>query len=425
MRSEKQDVKENAVEQPTGRAQVVVIGLGYIGLPTAAVLAQAGLDVLGVDVNTRTVDLVNAGRPPFSEEGLDAVVAGLVAQGRLRAATAPEGADAFIIAVPTPFTEDRKPDLSYIEQAGRAVAEVLTGGELVVLESTSPPGTTEHLAAVVHSARPDLEGSLCFAHAPERVLPGRIMVEIVENDRIIGGVDEESTRRAVELYSTFTRGEVLATTARTAELAKLTENSFRDVNIAFANELSIIAERQGVDVWELIELANHHPRVNILSPGPGVGGHCIAVDPWFIVAAEPEASRLIATAREVNDSKPEHVIERILARADRFRAPVIAALGITFKADVEDLRESPSRQIVAELARRLPTARILVADPHVQELPAELAEAENVELSELTGALEQADVVALLVDHRGFRDVDATALQEKAVIDTRGIWRRD
>lgn len=408
---------------------VCVVGLGYIGLPTAAVLAQAGKTVVGVDVEQTTVDAINDGRVPFAEEGLEAVVAGVVAQGRLSAGTVMPRADAYIVAVPTPFRGDRAIDLSYIESAAESIAPRLEGGELIVLESTSPPGTTEHMAGVLLRARPDLTdepgspASLHFAHAPERVLPGRIMIEMVDNDRIIGGTTPEAAELTRDLYASFCHGELLLTDARTAEMAKLTENAFRDVNIAFANELSIIAERQGIDVWELIELANHHPRVNILKPGPGVGGHCIAVDPWFIVAAEPEASRLIATAREVNDAKPDHVLRKVLERADRFKKPTVAALGISFKPDIDDLRESPSKEICIALADQLPDAVVLVVEPNIDQLPSELDGRANVELAELDDAVSRADIVLLLVDHTPFKDFDRDRLREKVLIDTRGLWR--
>lgn len=408
---------------------VSVIGLGYIGLPTAAVLAQAGKTVIGVDVKQANVDAINAGTVPFVEEGLETVVAGVVAQGKLSAQLETPEADAYIVSVPTPFKGDHDADLSYIEAAARGIAPKLTGGELVVLESTAPPGATEHMADVILKARPEftlepnLANSLYFSHAPERVLPGRIMIEMVENDRIIGGMSPEAAELNRELYASFCHGELLVTDAKTAEMAKLTENAFRDVNIAFANELSIIADRQGIDVWELIELANHHPRVNILQPGPGVGGHCIAVDPWFIVSADREHSNLIRTAREVNDSKPELVIQKVLEKADKFKNPTVAALGIAFKANIDDLRESPSRNIAGSLAKKLTDGTVLVVEPNVEELPKELAEQKNVELVELGSALERADIVLLMVDHDPFKEIDRELLQEKIVIDTKGLWR--
>ncbi|MBB5830254.1 UDP-N-acetyl-D-mannosaminuronic acid dehydrogenase [Brachybacterium aquaticum] len=408
---------------------VAVIGLGYIGLPTAAVLAQAGKKVIGVDVSQRTVDAVNAGTVPFVEEGLETVVAGTVAQGKLTAQAQTPEADAYIVSVPTPFLADHEADLSYIEAAARGIAPTLSGGELVVLESTAPPGTTEHMADVILEARPDLTRdpglptSLYFSHAPERVLPGRIMIEMVENDRIIGGLTPQAAELNRDLYASFCRGELLLTDSRTAEMAKLTENAFRDVNIAFANELSLITQKQGIDVWELIELANHHPRVNILQPGPGVGGHCIAVDPWFIVSADRENSRLIATARAVNDSKPEAVLAKVLARADRLKNPTVAALGLAFKANIDDLRQSPSKNIAVALTERLGEGTVLVVEPNIDALPPEFDRHDNVELAELDDAVERADIVLLLVDHDPFRALDRDKLQEKVVIDTKGLWR--
>ena len=407
---------------------VSVIGLGYIGLPTAAVLAQAGKRVIGVDLNESVVGAVNEGRVPFVEEGLETVVAGAVARERLSAQVTVPPADAYIVAVPTPFKDGHTADLTYIESAAGSIAEQLQGGELIVLESTSPPGTTERMAEVILENRPDLTAdpglpsSVYFSHAPERVLPGRIMIEMVENDRIVGGTTTEASELTRDLYASFCRGELLITDARTAEMAKLTENAFRDVNIAFANELSLISDQLDIDVWELIDLANHHPRVNILQPGPGVGGHCIAVDPWFIVAAAPETSRLISTARQVNDSKPDAVLQKTLEIAERFKAPRIAALGIAFKANIDDLRQSPSRTIVGNLAEKLSEGTVLVVEPNIDELPSELAERSNVELTELDNALEQADIVLLLVDHAPFKAVDPESLRSKIVLDTKGIW---
>ncbi|GAA1722624.1 UDP-N-acetyl-D-mannosamine dehydrogenase [Brachybacterium phenoliresistens] len=413
---------------PTVRT-LCVIGLGYIGLPTAAVFAQSGLQVIGVDTDASRVAQINAGELPFVEDGLGVVLAGVVAQGRLRAQSTTPSADAYIVSVPTPFTGDHDADLSYIEAAARGIAPHLTGGELLVLESTSPPGATERMGEIVFGERPDLTPSagsphsIYLAHAPERVLPGRIMVEMVENDRIIGGTTPEAATLCRDLYATFCHGELMLTDARTAEMAKLTENAFRDVNIAFANELSIIADRQGIDVWELIELANHHPRVNILQPGPGVGGHCIAVDPWFIVSAEREHAKLIATARNVNDSKPKLVIEKVLERANRLKDPVVAALGIAFKANIDDLRESPSKDIAIALSDRLDHGTVLVVEPNIDQLPPDFDDRANAELTELEDAVSRADIVLLLVDHDDFKGFDREKLQEKVVIDTKGLWR--
>ncbi|RBP62929.1 UDP-N-acetyl-D-mannosaminuronic acid dehydrogenase [Brevibacterium sanguinis] len=413
----------------TLRPSVAVIGLGYIGLPTAAVLASSGADVVGVDINQRTVDVINAGEVPFVEPDMATVVAGVVSQGHLRATTETPHADNYIVAVPTPFKDGMKPDLSYIETAGRQIAPLLQGNELVILESTSPPGATEFLAETVLSERPDLTltpgnpHSIYFAHCPERVLPGRIMIELRTNDRIVGTLNGEAGERARELYELFCEGEFLMTDARTAEMAKLTENAYRDVNIAFANELSVIADNLDINVWELIELANHHPRVNILQPGPGVGGHCIAVDPWFIVASDEKNSSLIRTAREVNDAKPQFVLDKVLPQARRINDVQIAALGLAFKPNIDDLRESPARHIVNQLADELPGANIMAVEPNIDALPAELETRENVTLSELNSAVKVADIVLLLVDHHEFVRLDPASLAQKIVHDTRGVWR--
>ncbi|WFP17755.1 UDP-N-acetyl-D-mannosamine dehydrogenase [Citricoccus muralis] len=408
---------------------VAVIGLGYIGLPTAAILAEHGTRVHGVDVNQKTVDAINAGTVPFVEPDLGEYVERNVKAGNLTASTDTPAADAYIVAVPTPFREDKSADLSYIEAAGRAIAPQLTGDELVILESTSPPGATERLAEVIFEARPDLRegGGLMFAHCPERVLPGKVMTELVTNDRIIGGSSPAAAERAKALYERFCKAELLLTDTRTAEMSKLVENSFRDVNIAFANELSMICQELDIDVWELIELANHHPRVNILQPGPGVGGHCIAVDPWFIVAAAPETSKIIRNAREINDSKPEWVIRQVKAEAydvakDSGRTPVIAAMGLAFKPNIDDLRESPALNIALRLSDEFADSRILAVEPHVNELPARLSQANNIEFSEASAAIEQADIIVLLVDHDVFAGLKPQ-VQGKKVVDTRGQWR--
>jgi UDP-N-acetyl-D-mannosaminuronic acid dehydrogenase len=414
------------------RTTVAVIGLGYIGLPTAAVLATHGADVIGVDVNDKIVEAVNRGEVPLVEPDLSTSVAGAVKQGRLRAESKTPEADVYIVAVPTPFAEGYAPDLSYIDAATDGLAGQLRGDVLVILESTSPPGTTQHMADRILARRPDLslDGSLGrprihVAHCPERVLPGRIMIELVTNDRIVGGLTRMAAEKAKVVYETFCKGEIMLTDAITAEMAKLVENSYRDVNIAFANELSIISTKLGIDVIELIELANHHPRVNILQPGPGVGGHCIAVDPWFIVSAAPEEARLIRMAREVNDSQPEHVIGRVVAMASRFKEPRIAALGLAFKPDIDDLRESPACLIVERLAQELPGAQIAAVEPNVTSLPRELSRFDNVVLTDFEEGVLAADIVVLLVDHAMFKAADKRrlGLREKVVIDTRGAWR--
>jgi UDP-N-acetyl-D-mannosaminuronic acid dehydrogenase len=408
---------------------VAVLGLGYIGLPTSAILANHGIVVKGVDLNEQTVDAINAGRAHIVEPDLESAVAGGVARGTLTAHLSVPEADAFLVAVPTPFREGNQPDLRYVEQATRSIAGVLRGGELVILESTSPPGTTRQMSVWLAQERPDLrfphehpeDPDVHLAHCPERVLPGRIMLELVTNDRLIGGLTAECARRAAELYRVFCLGDVIVTDAASAEMAKLVENSFRDVNIAFANELASVCEHMGLDVWEVIELANKHPRVNVLRPGPGVGGHCIAVDPWFIVAAAPEQSRLIRTAREVNDDRPLEVARQIGEKA----APdgVVACFGLAFKADVDDLRESPAIEVVQRLAAARPDLTLLVVDPHVHQLPAALAQQPNVSLVSMGTALDKSSCVALLVDHADFRDLELSRLTGHVVVDTRGLWR--
>lgn len=409
---------------------VAVLGLGYIGLPTAAILATAGLRVIGMDVNPQVVDSVNAGEVPFTEPELGITVAGAVSRGLLSAQLTVPSAGAYIVAVPTPFDEDKSADLSYIRAAAAGMAPRLRGGELVILESTSPPGTTALMAEEILRVRPDLsvDGAggrpvVLFAHCPERVLPGRIMSELVSNDRIVGGLTPEATEAAAVLYRTFCKGEIHLTDARTAELAKLAENAYRDVNIAFANELSVISDGLGVDVWELIELANRHPRVSILKPGPGVGGHCIAVDPWFIISADPENARLIRSARAVNDAKPAHVLAKVVEAAGGAEQPVIAVLGLAFKADVDDFRESPAVEITAKLGQALPGARLLIAEPHAGVLPRELADVPQARLAGTAEAVAAAEIVLLLVDHQQFRDIPLDALSGKKIIDTRGFWR--
>ncbi len=411
---------------------VSVVGLGYIGLPTAAVIASRGMKVIGLDVSEKAVNTINAGEIHIVEPDLDIIVRGVVSTGNLRATTTPEKADAFMVAVPTPFIHsesgNHSADLSYIESAAKMIAPVLEKGNLVILESTSPVGATEQLAAWLSEARPDLTfpqdkgdaADINVAHCPERVLPGYVLQELVSNDRVIGGMSKACSEKAVKLYETFVRGECIITNARTAEMAKLTENSFRDVNIAFANELSVICDKLKINVWELIKLANRHPRVNILNPGPGVGGHCIAVDPWFIVASCPDETKIIKQARLTNDAKPFYVIEKVAKAADEFKRPVIACLGLSFKADIDDLRESPALNIVEELAAKN-IGEILAVEPNIAELPANLA-GKNVSLVSLESALEQANVVVVLVDHKQFKAADKTEFASKVVIDTRGIF---
>jgi UDP-N-acetyl-D-mannosaminuronic acid dehydrogenase len=411
--------------------RVAVIGLGYIGLPTAVALATRGVEVVGVDVNPDTVEAVSRGEVPFVEPDLAVGVSGAVSMGRLKATQETPEADVYIIAVPTPFNEDHTADVSYINAAVDQVAPQLRGGEVVILESTSPPGTTLGVSQRLAELRPDLvlphasEGvaDVHVAHCPERVLPGRVMIEMVTNDRVIGGITRRCAEKAAALYRVFCQGEILLTDAASAEMAKLTENAYRDVNIAFANELSLICEKLHLDAWEVITMANRHPRVNILNPGPGVGGHCIAVDPWFIVGAAPELANLIRTARQVNDHKPHHVAAQVVAKASRFKEPTVACLGLAFKANIDDLRESPAVDIVEEIATALPDVEVLVAEPYTSALPSRLAVLPNLRLVPVEKAVETADIVALLVDHDQFRSLNRSWLAGKVVYDTRGIWR--
>jgi UDP-N-acetyl-D-mannosaminuronic acid dehydrogenase len=412
---------------------VCVIGLGYIGLPTASVLASRGVRVIGVDVKPEVVETINRGEIHIVEPELEAVTAHAVQLGFLTATTEPRAADAFMIAVPTPWHAGMA-DLTYVEAATRTIAPHLCKGNLVVVESTCPPGTTEKVACLLAELRADLifptkDGDQCdvfVAYCPERVLPGRVLTELVENNRVIGGITAECSRRAQSLYSLFCKGALLTTTARTAEMCKLTENAFRDVNIAFANELSLVCERLGIDVWEMIKLANGHPRVNILQPGPCVGGHCIAVDPWFIVEAAPEEARIIRTAREINDGKPVWVLNKVreaIAQAgDGAKRAKIACLGLAFKPNVDDLRESPALQIAETLAD-WDSCDLLVCEPYINELPKSLAGRRGVSMvTDAADAVRRSDVVLLLVNHQPFAAVERTALIGKIVIDTRGMW---
>lgn len=421
---------------------ISIIGLGYIGLPTAALFASRKVKVIGVDVNQHVVDTINLAKIHIVEPDLEIVVYTAVKEGYLRATTQPEPADAFLIAVPTPFkvgpTELHHPNIDYIESATKAVAAVLKVGNLVILESTSPVGTTEQMATWLAKARPDLtfpqthgeSSDIRIAYCPERVLPGQVLQELVDNDRIIGGMTPKCSDYATQLYKTFVKGKCIIANARTAEMCKLTENSFRDVNIAFANELSIVCDQLDINVWELIKLANRHPRVNILQPGPGVGGHCIAVDPWFIVSQSPNHARLIRCAREVNNSKPSWVVEKvkiavnslIAADSDRLAETVtISCLGLSFKANIDDTRESPSVDIVRSLAREH-LGLVLVAEPHLGSLPYSLRD-ERVTLVTTDEAIDRADVVVILVDHQSFKKINPSSIGTRMLIDTRGIWQ--
>ncbi|MDE2414967.1 MAG: UDP-N-acetyl-D-mannosamine dehydrogenase, partial [Comamonadaceae bacterium] len=388
--------------------KIIVMGLGYIGLPTASMLATKGHQVLGVDVNAQAVDTINSGRIHIVEPDLDILVKSAVNSGNLKASLTPEEGDTFILAVPTPFKEvdgnPKAPDLAFVEAATRVIAPYLREDNLVILESTSPVGTTERVQEIIVSMRPELDGKIHTAHCPERVLPGQILRELVDNDRIIGGTTKAAVAKAKALYKTFCNGAILETDSRTAEMSKLVENSFRDVNIAFANELSLVCDHLGINVWETIALANRHPRVNILQPGPGVGGHCIAVDPWFIVASAPDEARLIRTAREVNDAKPDWVIAKVKAKAARFHEPVIGCLGLTFKANIDDMRESPSIDIVAHL-HQMGIGKIMACDPNVHKEKAPFP------LYDLKSVIKEADILLLLVDHDEFKDIDPQVIK--------------
>lgn len=410
------------------KPSVCVVGLGYIGLPTAAVIARAGCKVLGLDVSQRVVDTINRGEIHIEEVDLDGLVQGVVARGLLSASTEVASADVFVIAVPTPFDKDHAPDISYVLAAGRTIAPVLRAGDVVILESTSPVGTTEQLRDMIAEMRPDLKipgltretPDVSIAYCPERVLPGRILEELTNNDRSIGGITPRCARKALAFYKRFVRGECVTTDARSAEMTKLVENAYRDVNIAFANELSIVADRMGLDVWEVIRLANRHPRVNILSPGPGVGGHCIAVDPWFIVHGAPEETPLIRTARGVNDGKMHHVVAKAEALVEAHPDAKVACLGLAFKANIDDFRESPARFVASRLARKF-GSRISVVEPYAAELPIEFTDT-GVTQIDLDEALETCEILIVLVDHDVFRVVPLAERADKLVYDTRGIW---
>ncbi|MEN8424370.1 UDP-N-acetyl-D-mannosamine dehydrogenase [Acinetobacter junii] len=411
---------------------ICVIGLGYIGLPTAATFAAHGVKVTGVDVNQHAVDMINQGKVHIVEPDLDALVRDVVAQSKLTAQTLPTEADAYIVAVPTPFKDDYQPDLKYIETAAKALAPFLKSGNLVILESTSPVEATEQMSSWLAEVRSDLtfpqthgeQADVLVAHCPERVLPGKVLQELISNDRIIGGMTPRCSAAACDLYKIFVKGECIETNARTAEMCKLTENSFRDVNIAFANELSIICEKLDINVWELISLANRHPRVNILQPGPGVGGHCIAVDPWFIVSKSPDQARLIRTAREVNDAKPQWVIDQVKIKIVEFlqanpnktiQDVTIACYGLAFKPDIDDLRESPSLEITKQLAQQ--GLNILAIEPNIDSLPVNMPS--NIQLIQLEEK-NQADIHLILVEHKEFKK-GLHEINPEFVVDTKGI----
>lgn len=393
------------------------MGLGYIGLPTAIIAAKHGVEITGVDINPKVVEMTNAGRLHIIEPGMEEMLQQVVASGALHASTTPEVCDAYFMVVPTPFKGNHEPDVSYVEAATRAVIPLLKEGDLYVIESTSPIGTTEAMAKIIFTERPELEGKIYIAYCPERVLPGNVIYELVHNDRVIGGVDEASTQKAIEFYSQFVQGTLHRTNARTAEMCKLTENSSRDVQIAFANELSIICDKAGIDVWELIRLANKHPRVNILQPGCGVGGHCIAVDPYFITADFPMESQIIAKAREINNYKAFYCAERVCRAVEEFRRqhgrrPVVAMMGLAFKPNIDDLRESPAKYITTKVMHSCPDADLLVVEPNVEEHPV-------FKLTDYRQAYDRADIVAFMVAHNPFKTLPRR--DDKVILDFCGI----
>lgn len=397
------------------------MGLGYIGLPTAIIAAkEGGVDIIGVDINSSVVEQTNAGHLHIIEPGMEEMLQDVVKSGRLHASVTPEVADAYFIVVPTPFKGDHKPDISYVKAATRSVIPLLKEGDLYVIESTSPVGTTEKMADIIFNERPELKGKIYIAYCPERVLPGNVIYELVHNDRVIGGINEASTKKAQEFYSRFVKGTLHPTNARTAEMCKLTENSSRDVQIAFANELSLICDKAGINVWDLINLANKHPRVNILQPGCGVGGHCIAVDPYFITADFPNESKIIADAREINNYKADWCAEKVKNSMLEFelknhRKPVVAMMGLAFKPNIDDLRESPAKKIVSNVMQSCNNAEILVVEPNVKS--------HNVfKLSDYKEAYDKADIVVFLTAHEPFKSLPWS--DDKVILDFCGIFKR-
>lgn len=400
--------------------QVCFIGLGYIGLPTAIVTAKSGLQVLGVDINPMIVEKTNAGELHFVEAGMETLLQEVLAAGTFRAATEAEESDAYLIVVPTPFKGDHEPDITYVEAATRALLPLLKAGDLYIIESTSPIGTTEQMAELIYRERPELKGQLHIAYCPERILPGNVIYELEHNDRVIGGITPEATERAKEFYRHFVKGTLHGTNARTAELCKLTENASRDVQIAFANELSFICDKAGINVWELIELANKHPRVNILQPGSGVGGHCIAVDPYFISSAFPLESKLIAGAREINNYKAFWCAEKVSKAIQDFelkhgRTPMVAMMGLAFKPDIDDLRESPAKYIATRVMQGLNNAEVLIVEPNVSEH-------KTFKLTDYREAYEQADIVAFLTAHTPFKSLEYRT--DKVILDFCGVFKK-
>lgn len=403
--------------------KISIIGLGYIGLPTAALFASKGMQVIGVDVNRATIDTINQGKIHIVEPDLDILVHKMVSNGHLRAVDTPETADVFVITVPTPFKHNHEPDLTYVEKAVQSIAPVIKCGDLLILESTSPLGTTLTISQMLAELRHDLifphqnadHADIAIAYCPERVMPGQILRELIDNDRIIGGISATCSEKAKALYQLFVKGECFITNAETAEMAKLTENAYRDVNIAFANELSVICDKLNLNVWELIKLANRHPRVSILQPGAGVGGHCIAVDPWFIVNSAPNEAKLIRTAREINDAKPYYVVEKIKTCAMQYVRPTIAILGITYKPNTDDLRESPALNILQELAIKT-DYQIHVVEPNITQLPTRFADNAQIKLMKLDEAIAASHLIVALVAHKEFKNIDSKKLQDKEII---------
>lgn len=398
------------------------MGLGYIGLPTAIIAAQHGIDVVGVDINPKVVDTVNQGRIHIVEPGLQELCRQVVSQGKLKASLHPETSDVYLIVVPTPFIKDgnHQPDISYVEAATRTVLPYLKEGDLFIIESTSPVGTTEKMAQLIYTERPELKDNIHIAYCPERVLPGNVIYELVHNDRVIGGIDAESTEKAITFYRQFVKGELHKTNARTAEMCKLTENSSRDVQIAFANELSIICDKAGINVWELIDLANKHPRVNILQPGSGVGGHCIAVDPYFITADFPMESQIISKAREINNYKAFWCAEKTQNAIKAFevkeqREPVVALMGLAFKPNIDDLRESPAKYIATKVMQAYNNADFLIVEPN-------LSDHKVFKLTDYNEAYEKADIVAFLVAHKEFKELPWR--DDKVILDFCGVFKK-
>ncbi len=399
--------------------KVCVLGLGYVGLPTAAVLAKSGHEVLGVDINKKVVNTINKGDIHIYEPDLDIIVKKAVQENKIRASMVPENSDVYLIVVPTPLSKHKEPDMKYVNQVVYSVIPHLTSKSLLILESTSPVGSTEKIQNTIRNFRPDLfddRGNPIFylAHCPERVLPGNVIVELIENDRVVGGINKKSTIAAKSFYETFVKGKIYCTDSKTAEMTKLVENAFRDVNIAFANELSMICDENNINVLELIELANKHPRVNILKPGAGVGGHCIAVDPWFVVAHNKEKSKLIKTAREINDFKTQWVIKKVLKQTIENNRKV-CCFGLTYKQDIDDTREAPGIKIFNKLVENLGSDRVICCEPHLKKFG-------DVDLYDLHRSIECSDVLVFCVPHKAFKDIDKSILSEKIIIDVCGVF---